>query len=315
MPAVIPLDAATSRRLNGKQLFLKSRRAAINHPKPMPKPIQLALLFSALLFATATPAAQPKEMEVLHGPATAKLGAVSQLEIPAGFAFLDGEMTRALMKASGEPTSGNELGFLRPTNGEWSVIFEFSDIGYVKDDDKDKLDAPKLLKSYQDGTAQQNKAREAAGHPPLLIVGWEQEPKYDSETHNLTWAIRATSGGEPLLNYNTRLLGRKGVMEVVLICDPKDLPTTLPEFKNLLTHHKFATGESYAEYRPGDKIAKYGLGALVLGGAAVGAAKLGLLGPVILFFKKAWKLVVVGVVALLGVFKKLFNRMTGRRDE
>ena len=231
----------------------------------MPKPIQLALLFSALLFATATPAAQPKEMEVLHGPATAKLGTVSQIEIPAGFAFLDGEMTRALMKASGEPTSGNELGFLRPTNGEWSVIFEFSDIGYVKDDDKDKLDAPKLLKSYQDGTAQQNKAREAAGNPPLLIVGWEQEPKYDSETHNLTWAIRATSGGEPLLNYNTRLLGRKGVMEVVLICDPKDLPTTLPEFKTLLTHHKFATGESYAEYRPGDKIAKYGLGALVLG--------------------------------------------------
>ena len=275
----------------------------------------VVLLLAAWVLPVAAQEAAGKKLNVLEGPATAKLGKVAQLELPEGFVFLDGDLTRRLMKSSGEPTSGNEVGFLRPTNAHWSVVFEFSDIGYVKDDDKDKLDAPKLLKSYQEGTAQQNKAREAAGNPPLLIVGWEQEPNYDPETHNLTWAIRATSGGEPLLNYNTRLLGRKGVMEVVLICDPNDLPTTLPAFKDLLAHHKFATGESYAEYRAGDKIAKYGLGALVLGGAAVGAAKLGLLGPVILFFKKGWKLLIVAVVALLAMFKKLFSRLTGRRDE
>jgi len=277
------------------------------------------LLVVGLAFAASQLGAQEaeasKKFNIVQGPAKAKLGSVAEIQLPTGYAFLDGNATRALLKASGESPTGNELGFLRPTNGDWSVIFEFSDIGYVKDDDKDELDAAKLLQSYKDGTAAQNKQREAAGRPPLIVEGWEQEPHYDAETHNLTWAIRASSGGEPLLNYNTRLLGRKGVMEVVLICDPKDLPGTLPTFKTLLSDYKFESGQTYAEYRPGDKVAKYGLAALVTAGAAVGAAKLGLLGPVILFFKKAWKLLVVAVVAVAASAKKLLSRLFGRGSE
>lgn len=255
------------------------------------------------------------EPRALHGPATAELSNVAQLTVPAGYVFLDGKTTRAMMRAAGEPSSGNEVGFLRPTNGGWAVYFEYDDVGYVKDDEKDKLDAAKLLKAIKAGNDEANKERERNGNAPLIIVGWEQEPKYDEQTHNLTWSIRATSEGEPVLNYNTRLLGRKGVMEVVLVCDPTNLTAILPTFQGLLADYKFNTGESYAEFKPGDKIAKYGLGALVLGGAAVGAAKLGLLGPVILFFKKAWKLLIIAVVAVLGVFKKLLNKLTGNRPE
>ena len=104
-------------------------------------------------------------------------------------------------------------------------------------------------------------------------------------------------------------------MEVVLICKPEEFSETLPLFQGLLANHKFQSGESYAEYKPGDKIAKYGLGALILGGGAVAAAKLGLLGPVILFFKKAWKLVIVALVAVAAMFKKVLNKITGNRAE
>ncbi len=256
-----------------------------------------------------------KKSQALAGPATAQLGNIAQIELPAGFAFFDGKTTRAMMAAAGEPTSGNELGLLHPTNAPWSVIFEFSNIGFVKDDEKDKLDADKLLKAIKAGNDEGNKERERNGNPPLIIVGWEQEPKYDPVTHHLTWAIRATSEGRAILNYNTRLLGRKGVMEVVLICDPEAFSKTLPVFSGLLNHHKFLSGETYAEYKPGDKIAKYGLGALVLGGGAVAAAKLGLLGPVLLFLKKAWKLVVAAVVAVAAGIKKLLNKITGNRSE
>lgn len=256
-----------------------------------------------------------KQANALEGPATAKLGNVAQIELPAGYAFFDGKTTRAMMASAGEPTSGKELGLLHPTNAPWSVIFEFSNVGFVKDDEKDKLDPVKLLAAIKAGNDEGNRERERNGNPPLLIVGWEQEPKYDSVTHNLTWAIRATSQGRPILNYNTRLLGRKGVMEVVLICKPEVFSETLPAFNGLIANHKFQSGESYAEYKPGDKIAKYGLGALILGGGAVAAAKLGLLGPVILFFKKAWKLVVVAVVAVAGLFRKILNKITGNRSE
>ena len=272
--------------------------------------IALAALIASPLSAQDS---SEKKLRALHGPATAQLGGIAQVAVPAGYMFLDGKQTRAMMEAAGEPSGGNEVGFLRPTNGGWAVYFEYDKVGYVKDDDKDKLDAAKLLKAIKAGNDEGNKERERNGNPPLIITGWEQEPKYDEKTHNLTWAIRATSEGKPILNYNTRLLGRKGVMEVVLVCEPDNLPTILPTFSGLLSDYKFSTGETYAEYKPGDRIAKYGLGALVLGGAAVGAAKLGLLGPVILLFKKAWKLVIFVFVAIAGFFKKMFNKITGNR--
>jgi len=276
----------------------------------------LALTLSALVAAPLLAQdSKSKEPRGLKGPATAQLSEIAQIALPAGYMFLDGKTTRAMMKEAGEPSSGNEVGFLRPTNGGWAVYFEYDDVGYVKDDDKDKLDAAKLLKAIKAGNDAANKERERNGNAPLIITGWEQEPKYDEKTHNLTWAIRATSEGQAVLNYNTRLLGRKGVMEVVLVCDPADLQTILPTFNGLLGDYKFNSGQSYAEFKPGDKMAKYGLGALVLGGAAVGAAKLGLLGPIILFFKKAWKLVIVALVAVGAFIKKLLNKITGNRAE
>src|SRR5438045_3685717 len=122
--------------------------------------------------------------DVLKGPAKARLENVAQIDVPAGYVFIDGKGTRALMKSKGEPTSGREVGLLVATNEHWSVFFEFSDIGYVKDDEKDKLDANKILDSIKRGTAEANKERQRAGNPPLEIVGWEVPPKYDATSHN-----------------------------------------------------------------------------------------------------------------------------------
>lgn len=278
----------------------------------------LAAVFICIIFTSPLAAQEPEGRKIprLEGPATAMLAGVAEIAVPAGYIFIDGKTTRAMMESAGEPVSGNEAGFLSPTNRGYAVYFQYDNSGYVKDDDKDKLDAAKLLKSIIKGNDAGNEYRKEHGNPTLDIVGWEQEPKYDATTHNLTWAIRATSQGEQIVNYNTRLLGRKGVMEVVLVCDPADLQKHLKPFNEVLAGYKFSTGESYAEYKPGDKVAKYGLGALVLGGAAVGAAKFGLFAWLAVFLKKAWKLVIVAVVAVAAFFKKIISRIVnGRRDE
>lgn len=272
------------------------------------------LAFASLSLQGQSSDSGPK-LNKLSGPAKARLESVGQIDVPTGYVFIDGKGTRALMRAMGEPTSDREVGFLSPTNKDWSIIFEFNPVGYVKDDEKNKLDPDKLLDSIKRGTAEANKERQKAGNPPLEIVGWEMPPKYDEKTHNLEWAIRATSEGKPILNYNTRLLGRKGVMEVVLIVEPDKLPETLPDFRSLLAGYTFSTGQSYAEYRPGDKVAKYGLAALVLGGGAVAAAKFGLFGTLLLFFKKAYKLVIVAIAAAAAALKNFFAKIFGRKNE
>jgi uncharacterized membrane-anchored protein len=248
------------------------------------------------------------KLDVIRGPAQANLGGHANIEVPEGYVFLDGSTYRKLLKAQGEPVSGDEAGWLKPTNAQWAVVFHFSDVGYVKDDDKDQLDADKLLASIKRGTAEANKIRQKSGNPPIEVVGWDVRPKYDETTHNLEWAVRGECEGEQILNYNTRLLGRKGVMGVLLIVDPDALNETLPTLRDLLTKFSFASGETYAEYKPGDKVAKYGLGALIVGGTAVGAAKLGLFAWLAVFLKKGWKLVVVALAAVATFIKKLFGR-------
>ena len=104
-------------------------------------------------------------------------------------------------------------------------------------------------------------------------------------------------------------------MEVVLIVAPDKLNETLPTFRNLLAGYSFNTGQNYAEYRKGDKVAKYGLAALVVGGGAVAAAKLGLLAPLILILKKAWFLIVGAIAAAATSLKKFLGKFFGHKDE
>ncbi len=241
------------------------------------------------------------------GPAKGDLKDLAEIKVPANFMFTGEEGTQKLLRAFGNPTNGRELGLIAPTNLAWFVVFEFSDTGYIKDDDKDKLDADAMLKSIKKGTEAGNEERKKMGGAPITITGWQQPPKYNPETHNLEWAIKAESEGEQIVNYNTRLLGRKGVMEVALVVDPDKLTATMTEYQALLKDYSFKDGQRYAEFRDGDKVAQYGLAALVVGGAAVGAAKLGLFAALAAFLKKGWKLVIIGVVACAGLIKKLFT--------
>lgn len=252
-------------------------------------------------------------LDWVKGPAQAAIGTVAEIAVPPGHVFTGAQGTQQILQMGGNPVSGDELGFLAPTSLVWSVVFEWDEVGYVKDDEKDTLDAAALLKSLREGNAMANEERRRRGWSTLEIVGWEVPPRYNEETHNLEWAITGESEGRQVVNYNVRLLGRQGVMSATLLVDPQDLSASLPAYRALLAGYDFQSGQHYAEYRQGDKLAQYGLAALIAGGAAVGAAKLGLFAWVAVFFKKAWKLVVVAVAAIAAVLRKLIHG--GRRRE
>jgi uncharacterized membrane-anchored protein len=264
--------------------------------------------------ATHGPAAFLSQLAWRKGPASASLGQIAEIQIPEGYVFTGAEGAQRLLRAWGNPTSGHELGFLAPASMAWSVIFEFADVGYVKDDEKAKLDAGKLLKSIQEGTERSNKIREQMGSAPLHVTGWHEPPKYNTQTHHLEWAIRGESAGHTVINFNTRLLGRKGVMSATLLVAPDKMLEVLPAYQALLQDYSFKTGERYAEFRQGDKIAKYGLAALIVGGAAAGAAKLGLFTWMALLLKKAWKLIVFGIVALATSIRRWLFGPSARTD-
>lgn len=270
----------------------------------------LGCLFVACWTVQGAPDPPKKESPLekinwVKGPGKGSLKNLAEINVPPGYMYTDAQGTQLLLRMMGNPTHGKELGFLAPTSMVWFVVFEFSAIGYVKDDDKNKLNADAMLKSIQAGTERSNEERKKMGVPPLHVTGWEQPPKYNEQTHNLEWAIRGESEGQPIVNYNTRLLGRKGVMEVALVVEPAKLTETLPTYQALLKDYSFRSGENYAEYKPGDKLAQYGLAALVTGGAAALAYKTGLLAKLGVLFAKVWKFLILAVLGVFAFFKRL----------
>ena len=235
------------------------------------------------------------------GPSVGDLGTHAQVKVPEGYVFAGARDTRTIMEANHNPITGKEMGFVAPAGEDWYAVFEFDDVGYVKDDEKDSLDQNALLDSIKQGTEAGNKERLRRGWPTMTIIGWETPPRYNDITHNLEWAIRAQSEGLPVINHNTRVLGRSGVMEVTLVADPAVLAETMPKFKAMLEGFEFKQGQRYAEFRAGDKTAAYGLTGLIVGGGTAALVKTGA-------FKWLWKLLVAGAAGIAALFKKLFSR-------
>ena len=235
------------------------------------------------------------------GPSTGQLGINAEVKIPEGYIFAGARDTRTIMEENKNPISNRELGFIALADEDWFVVFEFDDVGYVKDDEKTSLDANAILESIKEGTAESNKERIRRGWPTMTILGWETAPRYNETTHNLEWAFRAESDGSPVINHNTRLLGREGVMEVTLVTNPETLAETLPKFRKMLEGFEFKDGHRYAEFSAGDKTAAYGLTGLIVGGGTVALVKAGA-------FKWLWKLLVAGAVGVSALIKKLFSR-------
>ena len=242
---------------------------------------------------------------VKPGPMEGGLGEEATIDVPRGFAYADKQAAHDLLEDGGNPTNGQELAIVAPNHFDWFVVFEFDKCGYVKDDDKDSLDADALLKAISKGTESANKHRRKMGVPEMHITGWHMKPTYNPKTNNLEWAILGESGGEEIVNYNVRLLGRRGVMEAALVAAPSQMRGVLPQFRKLLSTFEYKKGKSYGDFVKGDKIAKYGLAALIAGGGLAVAAKTGLLRPLL-------KIIWLPFVIVGGFLKKLFG---GGREE
>jgi uncharacterized membrane-anchored protein len=260
---------------------------------------------------------QEKGINWTPGPLKANLGGVAEVQVDDGYIFADAKETKRIMEMMGNVPSNNEVGLISSAKeGEnWFLSFDFNPVGYVADDEKDKIDANALLESIRKGTEQANEYRKEKGFPAIHVTGWTDAPHYDSKTNNLVWALAAKDdrGGE-VVNYDVRLLGRRGYLSVTLDADPEDLARLKPEVQRILGSVHYTQGNKYAEFAKGDKLAGYGLTALVAGGAGVAAAKLGLFAWLAKFLAKGWKAIVLAIVALGASLKKYFARLFGKKE-
>jgi uncharacterized membrane-anchored protein len=220
--------------------------------------------------------------------------------------FLDAANTKRFLELNGNPPADGHYLFA-PQSLNWFAVFSFNPSGYVKDDEK--IDADALLKTLKESDGPSNEERKRLGMSAIYTVGWEVPPHYDDQTKRLEWGMRLKSEqGRMLINYTSRLLGRTGVMSAILVSSPETLAADTEQFKAGLQKFDYVSGEKYSEFKQGDKLAEYGLAALILGGAAAVATKKGFWAVAGGFLAAFWKLIAGAAVAGMAGVRSLFSR-------
>lgn len=240
---------------------------------------------------------------------------LATITVPAGFKYLNGDdAVTVLTELWGNPPGNKSLGMLFPENdtpmsdSSFAINITWSEDGYIDDSDAKDIDYNELLTTMQNDTKEENKQRQEAGYPTIDLVGWASSPYYDAQSKKLHWAmeLKFAESDENTLNYNIRVLGRKGYLNMNVIGGMYVLDEVKAKINSILPSVSFTDGNKYSDFNPDiDQVAAYGIGGLIAGKVL---AKVGILAKLGVFFAKFWKLIAIGAVALIAGIRKLFGR-------
>jgi uncharacterized membrane-anchored protein len=225
-----------------------------------------AALLCQPVSAADSPVPTPTQSnEWITGPARAGLGTVASIQVKPGYRFADANHARALLERSGNPVPQKLLGMLEPASGAWWMVLEFSEVGYVKTDVAEKLNAAEILTALDGQVQRQNTERKSRSLQTFTSLIWETPesvPHYDPGARSLEWAVRKQGPTPPLTSQALRLLGRRGTIDAKLTKFYRGF-SVLEPLKDLGRAIRFEAGEGYAEYHQGDKVCPSGLASLV----------------------------------------------------
>ena len=248
------------------------------------------------------------------------LQGIALLEVSEQFKYLNPSDAHRVLEQWGNKNASGTLGMLFPSDknpmdqDSWGIVITYEESGHISDDDANRIDYNKLLTDLQEGTSEYNKKRKKNGEHLIELVGWATEPRYDSNSHKLYWAkeLRFTDGERfsSVLNYNIRILGRKGVIIFNAVASMNQLKLIQSETPKILDMVQFTSGNRYEDYQPGiDKLAAYGLTGLIAAGVGAKlAAKAGFIKVLIAALLAAKKFLIFAVVVLVGYIKTFFSR-------
>jgi uncharacterized membrane-anchored protein len=272
----------------------------------------------AAAVAEAKKAFDDARQAALAGPRDIPLGTQGVLKLPAGHVFIPQPQATGMLRAMGNPGRDTRLlGLVFPQSQDkadtdsWFMTVRFEDAGYVKDDDAREWNADDLLKSFREGTEASNEERLKMGTSAIEILGWAEKPAYDAKSHRLAWAMSSREKGAPAdepqgVNYNTYVLGREGYFSMNLVTGLAQLQAHKPAAQTMLAALNLNEGKRYADFNSStDKVAEYGLAALVVG---VAAKKLGFIAMAGLFLAKFAKVILLGLAVFGAGAVKLFKR-------
>lgn len=238
---------------------------------------------------------------------------VGKFTIPETFRFLNAAQARYVLEDLwGNPTDSTVLGMIVPANrgvlsdNAWAFIVTYEELGYVKDDDADQINYEELLEEMKNDLVNENEQRVQDGFEAISLIGWATRPYYDADKKVLHWAKELRFGENEVntLNYNVRILGRKGVMVLNAVASMNELAEVNEGIQPVLSSFSYSDGYKYDDFNPDlDEVAAWTIGGLVAGKVL---AKAGILAILLKYIK----VLGLGIVALGGAIWKWYRKKT-----
>jgi len=263
------------------------------------------------------PVVGPQETEIGEGTAT--------IRVPDNVVLLGREDSRQAALEMKERVDEQRIAMLIPRSEKqgWVAFVRYLETGYIRDADAGSIDPDGLLEEIRRGTEEANRERKKNGNPlQISVVGWHAKPLYDRDRNRLSWALVGQDDAtkEKIVNYTSITLGRRGILSCTIADSYEKMVSAEATLGTISASLNFRPGKDYGSWVQGDRVSDLTMTTLITGGAAGAAyavAKTGLLAKAGKFLIAAFlalkKALVVIVLAVVAFFKKLRDRISGKR--
>lgn len=265
--------------LDPTESLLPSQPAAVTAPTPSkPPPVQGHS--AKVPFRQAGPQRAPARSPRVPtqtvrwqlGPRVIRWGEQQlELVLPASYRVAQGAEARQLMAQLGiqQPLTDSLVvtDLVEPTR--WLVVMEHDSIGHVVLQQADALSTA-FWRTMLEKTNHQlldDERRRRLEKP--AFVSWAHPPEWDAALNEVQWGLllQRPADGIAQRNQSVLLFGRRGVLQVTLLCTADEYVQVRPHLFHLLTLTRFVANEGYEAFIPGvDALYPTTLPELVSGG-------------------------------------------------
>lgn len=200
---------------------------------------------------------------------------IATLSVPKGYKYLDSISSSFVMTELWGNSPAPTYGLLFPDsvdplsqNFTFAIDITYNDDGYIDDENSDDIDSDALFEHMIEDADIVNQMREKQGYPRLELIDWASKPFYNKVEHKLHWAkeYKVDQDSIHTLNYNIRILGRYGYLNLNVIGNIDVLPLVQSNLNEFLDGINFNQGYRYEDFDPKtDSKSEFSIEELILG--------------------------------------------------
>ncbi len=236
----------------------------------------LTLIFILLLPGMSLAVNQPADSGITwkeqDSPGTFNIGdELAIIKLDTGFKFIDKENSVKFIESLPEISDDRDLAIITFENGTDSgfVKFSYDKVGYILDDTSSISDEKLLLDDIIKSNERFNEERIKKNIPPLHILDWDEKPHYEKSLNTLVWSYLCKTDrdtNDRFINYDFRILGRFGYMNVKLVCGIEEKEWAKTMLNKIINGFEYRPGKKYSDYNKSqDKVSSLKLGSLITG--------------------------------------------------